>query len=369
MLELREVNKVFSMGTVAVKNLSLSLVDGEIFVLLGPSGCGKTTTLRIVAGLENPTSGRILLDGRDITSMPPEKRNIGLVFQDYALFPHMSVAQNVAFGLRVRRLPQEKIKQRVAEALEMVRIPELANRLPKTLSGGQKQRVALARALVMEPGLLLLDEPLAALDAKLRDELRQELSVLLKKLKITTLYVTHDQTEALALGHRVGVMRTGELVQVGTPQEIYRKPANAFVARFIGNANVLIGRMASGQRIDLGFTVLEKRHLNMESDVADLPPGASVQVVIRPEHLVPANGARGFAFYIQDIQFLGDRFRLLGSTSTGAVLAADLPGALDIAAGMPAQLSFREGSIYVEAVSGDQASHSAPDYTRDIAIA
>jgi putative spermidine/putrescine transport system ATP-binding protein len=348
MLELKSLNKVYPGGTVAVKNLSLSLVDGEMFVLLGPSGCGKTTTLRMVAGLERPSGGQVFLDNTDITALTPEKRNIGLVFQDYALFPHLTVAQNVAFGLRVRRLHQEKIREKVAKVLELVRIPELTNRLPKTLSGGQKQRVALARALVVEPRMLLLDEPLAALDAKLREELRQELSMLLKNLSITTLYITHDQTEALSLGHRIGVMRAGELVQVDTPREIYQKPANSFVARFIGSANIFAGKVAPGQKIDLGFSVLEKRHLINKSDFVNMHPGKPVKIIVRPEHLVPAEGSQAFSLNIKDIYFLGDRLRIMGSTVTGTALSADLAGTFDTAHETPLQLAFMEASVYLE---------------------
>jgi ABC-type Fe3+/spermidine/putrescine transport system ATPase subunit len=359
MLELREIGKVFAGGMAAVSNLSLTLADGEVFVLLGPSGCGKTTTLRIIAGLERPSSGRVLLDGIDITGWAPEKRNIGLVFQDYALFPHLTAAQNVAFGLRVRRCPPPQIRKRVGEALELVQITELANRFPRSLSGGQQQRVALARALVVEPRLLLLDEPLAALDAKLRDELRQDLSALLRQLSVTTLYITHDQTEALSLGHRVGVMRAGELVQAGTPREIYRRPANAFVALFIGSANLVPGRLMPGECIDLGFTMLERRHLNMELEedarCLDLCAGTMIQAIIRPEQLVLANGDKGFPLQVREIQFLGDRLRLTGITANGVNLTADLPGSLKIDDQRPVSLSLMEASIHVK-----QASQPGP---------
>ena len=355
MLELCEISKLFAGGMVAVNCLSLSLADGELFVLLGPSGCGKTTTLRIIAGLERPSSGQVFLDGVEITNLMPEKRNMGLVFQNYALFPHLTAAQNVAFGLRVRHIPPEQIKKRVSEALELVQISELSNRLPKTLSGGQQQRVALARALVVKPRLLLLDEPLAALDAKLREELRQELNTLLQQLKITTLYITHDQTEALSLGHRIGVMRAGELVQVGPPQEVYRRPADAFVARFIGSANLVSGRVVPGPRIDLGFTILEQKHLNLDrkGDVHDLNlcPGTAVQVIIRPEQLILSNGSQGFPLQVQEIQFLGDRLRLTGVTTSGTTLAADLPGTLKIDNCRPVNLTFMDASIYAKPAS------------------
>ena len=227
----------------AVAGVDLDIAQGELVVLLGPSGCGKTTTLRMIAGFVPPTAGEIRLGGRDITWQPPWKRNTGLVFQSYALFPHLTVAENVSFGLRMRKLPQDRIGAKVAEVLRLVRLEGLTGRLPRELSGGQQQRVALARALVIEPDILLLDEPLSNLDAKLRHDVRVEIRELQKKLGLTTVMVTHDQEEALTMADRLVVMSNGEVQQVGSQRELYESPANAFVAGFVGRTNFLHGRV------------------------------------------------------------------------------------------------------------------------------
>src|SRR5437899_2091256 len=227
----------------AVAGVDLDIRQGELVVLLGPSGCGKTTTLRMIAGFVTPTAGEIRLGGRDITRQPPWKRNTGLVFQSYALFPHLSVADNIAFGLRMRKLPQAEVAGKVAEVLRLVRLEGLSGRLPRELSGGQQQRVALARALVIEPDILLLDEPLSNLDAKLRQEVRVEIRELQKKLGLTTVMVTHDQEEALTMADRLVVMSNGEVQQVGSQRDLYEKPANTFVAGFVGRTNFLHGRV------------------------------------------------------------------------------------------------------------------------------
>ena len=227
----------------AVAGVDLDIRQGELVVLLGPSGCGKTTTLRMIAGFIAPTAGEIRLGGNDITRQPPWRRNTGLVFQSYALFPHLSVADNVAFGLRMRKLPQPKIATKLTEVLRLVRLEGLANRLPRELSGGQQQRVALARALVIEPDILLLDEPLSNLDAKLRHEVRVEIRELQKELGLTTVMVTHDQEEALTMADRLVVMSNGQVQQVGSQRELYENPANTFVAGFVGRTNFLHGRV------------------------------------------------------------------------------------------------------------------------------
>ena len=227
----------------AVAGVDLDIRQGELVVLLGPSGCGKTTTLRMIAGFIAPTAGEIRLGGNDITRQPPWKRNTGLVFQSYALFPHLSVADNVAFGLRMRKLPQLKIATKLTEVLRLVRLEGLANRLPRELSGGQQQRVALARALVIEPDILLLDEPLSNLDAKLRHEVRVEIRELQKELGLTTVMVTHDQEEALTMADRLVVMSNGQVQQVGSQRDLYENPANTFVAGFVGRTNFLHGRV------------------------------------------------------------------------------------------------------------------------------
>ena len=233
--------KTFADGTRALEPLSLDIAAGETVVLLGPSGCGKTTTLRIIAGLESPDAGgRVLFDAEDVTALPIEERGVGMVFQSYALFPNMSVAENVGYGLRVRDLPRDEREQRVAEMLALVDLTRFGARRVDQLSGGQKQRVALARALAIRPRVLLLDEPLTALDAKLREQLRVEIDRLLRSLGITAVYVTHDQAEAMALGDRIVVMEKGRIAQAGTPQEIYHRPATAFVADFIGTMNRMV---------------------------------------------------------------------------------------------------------------------------------
>ena len=223
---------------VAVDGIDLHIESGEFFALLGPSGCGKTTTLRMIGGFERPTSGRVLIDGQDVSDIPPEKRPVNTVFQSYALFPHLSVADNVGFGLRFAKVSSDEAKRRVADVLELVRLTRLARRRPNQLSGGQQQRVALARALVLRPRVLLLDEPLGALDAKLRKDLRAELTSLQKAVGITFVFVTHDQEEALSMSHRLAVMYNGRIVQAGRPQEVYEAPATAFVAEFLGVANL-----------------------------------------------------------------------------------------------------------------------------------
>lgn len=235
---LSEITKEFGSVT-AVKDLDLTIQEGEFFTFLGPSGCGKTTTLRMIAGFYYPTKGKVKFNDRDMTKVAPEKRNTGMVFQNYALFPHMTVFENVAFGLKVRKMNKSDIKKKVTDVLKKVRLDQFIDRQVSQLSGGQQQRVALARALVIEPDILLLDEPLSNLDARLRDEMRTELLRLQREYGITTIYVTHDQVEALSMSDRIAVFNTGECQQVGTPTEIYNEPVNDFVAEFIGETNLL----------------------------------------------------------------------------------------------------------------------------------
>ncbi|WP_460128548.1 ABC transporter ATP-binding protein [Thermococcus prieurii] len=235
-VELRNVSKRWDGFELRV---DLSVKDGEFLTLLGPSGCGKTTTLRIIAGLEKPDSGRVLFGGTDVTGLEPNERNIGIVFQDYALFPHMTVFKNIAFGLEMRKLPRAEVERRVRWALELVGLEGLENRYPEQLSGGQQQRVALARALVIEPEVLLLDEPLSNLDAKIRERLRSEIRRIQRELGITTVYVTHDQEEAMVVSDRIAVMNVGRVEQIGEPLELYYKPRTEFVARFLGTSNIL----------------------------------------------------------------------------------------------------------------------------------
>jgi len=301
-IALRACAKTFADGTRALEPLDLSINAGETVVFLGPSGCGKTTTLRIIAGLEEPDAGgAVLFDGADVTKQPIEQRNVGMVFQSYALFPNMSVAENIGYGLRIRKAAGNAVRARVGEMLAMMRIEALADRRIDQLSGGQRQRVALARALAVRPRALLLDEPLTALDAKLRDTLRLEIDTLLRSLGITAIYVTHDQAEAMALGDRIVVMEHGRVAQVGSPREIYQRPATRFVAEFIGTMNRLSGGASGG-------------HFTCKAGRIDWPevPAHTVEVLFRPEDIRVAEPGEetGLKGSIAAAFFLGDRTRL-----------------------------------------------------------
>ncbi|MYB09228.1 MAG: ABC transporter ATP-binding protein [Acidimicrobiia bacterium] len=274
-VELTAITKRFG-SVVAVDNVDLEIADGEFFALLGPSGCGKTTTLRMVAGLEFPTEGSLKIFGNEAGTLPPNKRPVNTVFQDYALFPHMTVEANVAFGLKMQRVAKGEIADRVQEAISLVRLEGLEQRRSQQLSGGQRQRVALARALVNRPKVLLLDEPLGALDLKLRQEMQGELKALQREVGITFVFVTHDQEEALTMADRIGVMNEGDLLQVGTPAEIYEHPVNRFVANFIGQTNLLDASVVSNDTVCLANGV----HIPGKSD---LPVGTRVAVCLRPE--------------------------------------------------------------------------------------
>ena len=299
-IHLRDCAKTFPDGTRALQPLSLDIAAGETVVLLGPSGCGKTTTLRIIAGLESPDAGgRVLFGDDDATALPIEKRGVGMVFQSYALFPNMTVAQNVGYGLRVRGVDRAEREKRVVEMLELVDLAAFGSRGIDQLSGGQRQRVALARALAIRPRVLLLDEPLTALDAKLREQLRIEIDRLLRSLGITAVYVTHDQAEAMALGDRIVVMEKGRIAQAGTPQEIYHRPATPFVAEFIGTMNRVSGEVVDGHlvwkggKLPLG-TITSPHVMFRPEDTAIVQPG---------EHHVEATIVSSF--------FLGDHTRLV----------------------------------------------------------
>ena len=273
-------------STVAVDNVSLDIEPGEFFALLGPSGCGKTTLLRILAGLEVPTEGHIFIDGQDMGDIPPNRRAVNMVFQSYAVFPHMTVADNVVYGLKIDGVPQPERDRRVQEALDLVQLGHLAARMPDQLSGGQRQRVALARALVKKPKVLLLDEPLSALDAKLREAMRFELSQLQQKVGITFIMVTHDQTEALAIACRVAVMNKGSIAQLGTPSDLYEFPASRFVADFIGSVNMFEGKLIDDKPDEaiVACPELDPYHVQVPHGV----PGkeeSSVWVAIRPEKM------------------------------------------------------------------------------------
>src|SRR6516162_6020075 len=304
-LELDRVSKRY--GEVrAVDDFTLYVAEGEFVVLLGPSGCGKTTTLRIVAGFAEPTSGTVRLGGRDITALPPWKRNAGLVFQSYALFPHMTVAENVAFGLEMRKMPKPELAPKVIEALRLVRLDHLGDRLPRQLSGGQQQRVALARALAFRPDVLLLDEPLSNLDAKLRQDVRVEIRELQRKLGLTTVMVTHDQEEALTMADRLVVMSEGRIRQIGSQQDLYERPSEKFVAEFVGRSTFIEGRMdAPGRFVSAGGL----------SVACEGSATGSASLALRPERLAlmtPAAPAMDNSFpgSVEFISYLGSQVDL-----------------------------------------------------------
>ena len=293
----------------AVQDFNLSAEKGEFVSFLGPSGCGKTTTLRMIAGFEQPTSGTITIDGRDITRVPPNRRNVGMVFQSYALFPNMTVADNVGFGLKVRKRPSDQIRKRVGELLEIVNLPEKGGRYPYQLSGGQQQRVALARALAFEPQVLLLDEPLSALDAKIRVALRQEIRQIQRQLGITTVYVTHDQEEALSLSDRVVVMSEGRMEQVGTPFEIYNFPSTAFVASFVGTLNQLRATVVDAGRGEVSVSGQPVKLAKGFPGTA----GQEVRLALRPEMGSLSDRAyecSRLSGRVADISFLGSIVRI-----------------------------------------------------------
>ncbi len=312
-----DVQKSYDGETLVVKGLDLDVARGEFLTMLGPSGSGKTTCLMMLAGFEAPTRGEIVLDGRPINNVPPYKREIGMVFQNYALFPHMTVSENLAFPLQVRRLPRAEIERRIARALEMVQLTGFGTRRPGQLSGGQQQRVAVARALVFEPKLVLMDEPLGALDKQLREQMQYEVKHLHERLGVTVVYVTHDQTEALTMSNRIAVFNDGMIQQLATPEELYERPENAFVARFIGESNTLAGRI---ERIDGRTCRVEVEGgetLALAVNVGG--PGSRTTLSLRPERVViePADGCPNvFEAEVQELIYLGDhmrtRVRLLG---------------------------------------------------------
>lgn len=308
-LELNNVSKHFG-KTVAVENFSLQVDKGELVSFLGPSGCGKTTTLRMVAGFEIPTQGTILINGEDVTYKPPNQRNVGMVFQAYALFPNMTVAENIGFGLKIAKKPAEEIKERVAEMLELIHMVGFENRYPYQLSGGQQQRVALARALAIRPQLLLLDEPLSALDAKIRVALRAEIRAIQRKLQITAIYVTHDQEEALSISDRVVVMNNARIEQVGAPFEIYNFPQTEFVANFVGTLNAF-----EMEVIDPATNLLcvDDQTMQTSQSLAGLRKGDQVMIAIRPERLSLAGEERKANLLkgrVENITFLGSIVRV-----------------------------------------------------------
>jgi len=280
-VSLENVSKYFG-EVIAANKLNLNINDGEFFTFLGPSGCGKTTTMRMIAGLEFPSEGKIVYDDKDVTQLPSFKRNTGMVFQNYALWPHMKVRENVAYGLEVRKTPKDEVDRRVQEVIDLVGLKGMGDRFPNQLSGGQQQRVALARVLVIEPDILLLDEPLSNLDAKLRVEMREEIKDIQRKLGITTIYVTHDQEEAMAVSDRIAIQNYGKIMQVGTPKEIYDKPENLFIATFIGKGALIEGmveELGEYAKVTIGDSYLE----GVNTGDSELEDAQHVACVIRPE--------------------------------------------------------------------------------------
>jgi len=306
-LELSHVNKFFSEAT-AVDDFNLSAEQGEFVSFLGPSGCGKTTTLRMIAGFELPTSGKIEIEGKDLTFVPPNKRNVGMVFQSYALFPNMTVAGNIAYGLRMAGKPRAEINQRIKEMLALIHMEDFSDRYPAQLSGGQQQRVALARALAIRPGVLLLDEPLSALDAKIRIELRQEIRRIQQQLGITTIYVTHDQEEALSISDRIVVMSKGKVEQIGSSFEIYNFPKTEFVANFVGQLNLLpvdVVSLAEGL-VKVGGQMVRT------SQSLDHTNGHAIRLAVRPEELNPGHreGENNLLGRVATVTYLGPVVRV-----------------------------------------------------------
>ena len=338
-ITLRRCAKTFDNGHVALQPVDLSIAAGETMVFLGPSGCGKTTTLRLIAGLERPDPGGTVLFGtEDVTRDPIEARQVGMVFQSYALFPNMTVRGNIGYGLRIRRVAAAELDRRVGELLDMMRLREFADRPIDRLSGGQKQRVALARALAPRPRVLLLDEPLTALDAQLREALRAEMNGLLRDLGITTIYVTHDQAEAMALGDRIVVMSAGRIEQVGSPRDIYHRPANLTVASFVGTLNRIAGQVRDGQFHCAAGTV--------PIPAGGHPPGDR-EIWFRPEdvRVVPPAEAQLLGRVRQAV-FLGDRTRLTIGDVGEAPLWVDVPGRIDVASGERLGLAIAGDALF-----------------------
>lgn len=343
-LTLSSISKQYG-NFAAVKDFSLDVRDGEFLVLLGPSGCGKTTTLRMIAGFIEPTHGSITIGATDVTALPPYRRNLGIVFQNYAIFPHLSVYENVAYGLRRRKVEKTELDRRVKASLERVRLDHLAQRLPKQLSGGQQQRVAIARALAIEPDILLLDEPLSNLDAKLRHQVREEIKTLQRDLGITTVMVTHDQEEALSLGDRLVVMQNGEVQQIGSGRDLYQSPANLFVADFIGRTNVFTG---AGTSHDVNrFDTDAGLQLTCRN-----PVGHHKSVVVRPEMIeLGKAGETGIGeAKVTTISYLGPicdvSLILANGQRLSAHVAADRVSALQLTDESPVSFRIPDGAAF-----------------------
>jgi iron(III) transport system ATP-binding protein len=352
-LTLEALTKTFQRAGTVVDSIDLRIEAGEFFTLLGPSGCGKSTTLRMIAGLEEPTGGRILFDDRNITRDPPNARGIGLVFQNYALFPHLSVAKNVAFGLEVRKLQKGEVNERVAAALQQVQLSGLGEARVDQLSGGQQQRVALARALVIRPRVLLLDEPLSNLDAKLREGTRATLRSLHSAIGLTTVYVTHDQTEAMGMSDRIALLNAGRIQQVGKPEELYERPANRFVADFIGRNNVLEATVGSVSGRSAMIRFANGRELTVDAarraNGVELAPNARIGVCLRAESLRVTSGNGTFQGVLTDVEYVGAVHSCVVKSDVGN-LKVEIPSSNGRPAkGESVRLEVVEGAVHMVA--------------------
>jgi iron(III) transport system ATP-binding protein len=352
-LTLENITKVFPphgniAEVAAVRDVNLEIQKGELVTLLGPSGCGKTTTLRMIAGFEFPTNGRIVLDGLEINSLPPHKREMSMVFQSYALFPHLTVFENVAYGLNVQRLSKKTIAERVKGVLDLVHLQGYGDRAPGQLSGGQQQRVALARALVMEPKVLLMDEPLSNLDAKLREEMRTEIRRIQKTLNITSVYVTHDQIEAMTLSDRIVVMNEGVIEQIGTPVEIYRFPNSRFVANFIGRANFIDGVVLAQNGSTLTVNTLGQT-ITLANIKREFRDGEPVTLIVRPEMIQIKETGGLYHGIIRQAVYLGDNIEYAVEVAGVTVLGTETdPHVTELfSEGEKVSLSFAEDCIQV----------------------
>lgn len=322
-LELKDIKKSFE-NTQILNNINLSVEEGEFVTLLGSSGCGKTTTLRIISGLDNPDSGRVILENKDVTDLAPNKRNVNTVFQNYALFPHMNVQENIGYGLKIRKVSKDEIKKRVKEVLKVVQLDDLAVRMPSELSGGQRQRVAIARAIINHPRVLLLDEPLGALDLQLRRQMQSELKHIQKSLNLTFIYITHDQEEALNLSDKIAVMNKGVFEQIGSADEVYNNPRTAYVATFVGSSNIICGKaMIEGDKVrvqcDGGYVKVIKR----EFDIKD---GDMAYVAVKSEKIEFTSCDAGIPVVVKEKSFTGGMLKIIMQTNDGQTIVSSSLG-------------------------------------------
>lgn len=328
-VDFANVKKTYDGSNIIINDLNLSIQKGEFLTLLGGSGSGKTTTLMMLAGFEMPTSGRIFLQGKSIENLPPHKRGIGVVFQNYALFPHMTIAQNLAYPLRMRKMNRQQIQHKVSKAIEMVRLEKMKDRRPNELSGGQQQRVALARALIFEPELILMDEPLGALDKTLREHMQYEIKQIHRDLGVTMVYVTHDQSEALTMSDRIAIFENGNIVQIDNPRALYECPANAYVAGFIGENNMLSGQSKGYDEEGCLFVSLDSGISVHMRDSSVIGAGTPVTLAVRPENIAIGEAARQrrnqCSATISDVTYVGDHLRLLVDIGAGQQLVLRRP--------------------------------------------